>query len=223
MNQWTNPEKARQAEKKAGRTYEIDLSSLGIQSIGLVPVVETRRRSLSLVMEDAGNLVIRVPRRTPVEEVEAFAISKKKWIASVSEKMSQREEEVRSRALEAFGGKLPKKRELKKLARKDLTKRLEKWNSDIGTEAAKVRIGLPKSRFGSCSSTGTISLNMALMLTPEWVRDYVVIHELCHLHHMDHSARFWAEVRQFCPRAEEARRYLRTYGSAVISLARSCQ
>jgi predicted metal-dependent hydrolase len=56
-----------------------------------------------------------------------------------------------------------------------------------------------KSRWGSCSVRGTISLNWRLIQVPDFVRDYIILHELAHLRHLNHSARFWAEVKRVCP------------------------
>lgn len=78
-----------------------------------------------------------------------------------------------------------------------------------GFEVARVRVGLQRSRWGSCSPRGTVSLNAKLLfLPPELVR-YVIVHELCHLRAMDHSARFWAILAEYDPGFERHRRALR--------------
>lgn len=66
-----------------------------------------------------------------------------------------------------------------------------------------------QSKWGSCDSRGQICLNWRLLLAPQWVSDYVVVHELAHLVHMNHSADFWQLVQQFYPQAQEARLWLR--------------
>lgn len=72
-----------------------------------------------------------------------------------------------------------------------------------------------RSRWGSCTSSGTISLNWRLVQTPEFVRDYIIHHELMHLHEMNHSARFWARVAAVCPGWREAERWVKRNGSLV--------
>ena len=72
------------------------------------------------------------------------------------------------------------------------------------------------SRWGSCSSKGNLNFNCILVLCPEWVRDYVVIHELCHRREMNHSPRFWALVAANCPDYNAARRWLKTQGRAIM-------
>ena len=66
-----------------------------------------------------------------------------------------------------------------------------------------------RSRWGSCSRRGTISLNWRLVQTPDLVRDYIIHHELMHLREMNHSARFWARVEEVCPGWREAERWLK--------------
>lgn len=72
----------------------------------------------------------------------------------------------------------------------------------------RVTIRGQKTRWGSCSSTGTISLNWKLMQAPAWVRDYVFLHELMHRREMNHSHRFWALVAKTCPDYEDAEKWL---------------
>ena len=72
-----------------------------------------------------------------------------------------------------------------------------------------------RSRWGSCSGTGTISLNWRLVQTPDSVRDYIIYHELAHLREMNHSDRFWARVAETCPGWREAERWLKRHGSLV--------
>lgn len=78
-----------------------------------------------------------------------------------------------------------------------------------GFTFARVRVGLQRSRWGSCSPRGTVSLNAKLLFLPPELARYVIIHELCHTRAMDHSARFWAIVAEHEPDCERHRRALR--------------
>lgn len=86
------------------------------------------------------------------------------------------------------------KKVLTKKAREYLPYRLEYFAKLYGYSYSKCRLTHANTRWGSCSSNRTISLNIGLMKLPEVLRDYVILHELAHLNHMDHSKAFWAEV-----------------------------
>ena len=84
-----------------------------------------------------------------------------------------------------------------------------------GEDVRHVTVRNQRSRWGSCSAGGTISLNWRLVQTPDFVRDYIVYHELMHLREMNHSARFWARVEEVCPGWREAERWLKRNGSLL--------
>lgn len=84
-----------------------------------------------------------------------------------------------------------------------------------GVDVKQVVVRNQRSRWGSCSANGTISLNWRLVQTPEFVRDYIVYHELMHLREMNHSARFWARVEEVCPTWRKAEQWIKRNGSLV--------
>lgn len=108
-----------------------------------------------------------------------------------------------------------KKKILTKQARDYLPYRLEYLAKLYGYSYDKCRLSHAATRWGSCSSNRTISLNIGLMQVPEVLRDYVIIHELAHLNHMDHSAAFWAEVAEHDPRYKEHRKKLKMFSPGV--------
>ena len=71
------------------------------------------------------------------------------------------------------------------------------------------------TRWGSRSSSGTISLNIGLMNLPQELSDYVILHELAHINHMDHSEKFWAEVAEHDPKYKQHRKALKGYSPGV--------
>lgn len=108
-----------------------------------------------------------------------------------------------------------KKRILMKKAKDYLPYRLEYFAKLYGYQYEKCRLSHAATRWGSCSSNRTISLNIGLMQVPEVLRDYVIIHELAHLNHMDHSSAFWAEVGSHDPRYRDHRKKLKMYSPGV--------
>ena len=88
---------------------------------------------------------------------------------------------------------------LKQRAKAVLPELCMRTGRSIGLEPQRVHIRLQKTRWGSCSSNGTINLNAALLLRPVDEVHYCIIHELCHLQHMNHSRRFWSLVGKFVP------------------------
>ena len=89
-----------------------------------------------------------------------------------------------------------------------LAGRVEHYSPRLGVRPSRVAIRGQRSRWGSCSGKGTVSLNWRLMMVPGALADYVVVHELCHLRHMNHSPRFWAMVGSIIPDYRDRRRHL---------------
>ena len=78
-----------------------------------------------------------------------------------------------------------------------------------GVLGQQISVRNQRSRWGSCSAGGTISLNWRLVQTPDFVRDYIIYHELMHLKEMNHSNRFWTRVEEVCPHWRDAERWLK--------------
>ncbi len=81
----------------------------------------------------------------------------------------------------------------------------------------RVSVRDQRARWGACSAAGSITLNWRLILAPDFVREYVLLHELMHRRELNHSRRFWRLVAACCPRHVEARRWLRKEGKTLWS------
>jgi len=88
---------------------------------------------------------------------------------------------------------------MRKLESALLSEAIQTLSLQIGVVPKKVLVKNQKRRWGSCSSRGTINLNYRVLLLPQCLRDYVIIHELCHLREMNHSSRYWRLVESHCP------------------------
>ncbi len=104
---------------------------------------------------------------------------------------------------------------LKAEAKRRILARVEPMVEKLGLSFKTVRIGDPKSRWGSCNSKGTLAFSWRLVLTPDEVLTYVVAHEVAHLKEMNHSPRFWNWVKALTPDADTPRRWLKTHGAAL--------
>lgn len=160
------------------------------------------RRYLIRVDRD-GAVRVTIPRGGSRRDAEAFARRNQAWIS-------------RQRA-RAAGKALPpdEERRLRQLAQDTLPQRLLALAGLHGLAVSRISIRNPKARWGSCGPGGHICLNWRLVLMPEWVRDYVLIHELMHLKQMNHSPAYWALVAAAYPTYRDARAWLREHGDAI--------
>ena len=102
-----------------------------------------------------------------------------------------------------------------RLAAQELPSRVQAYAAQHQVAVSRISVRNQKSRWGSCSRSGTISLNWRLIQTPLHVQDYIILHELMHLRQMNHSARFWREVKSVCPEYEIAERWLKQNASLL--------
>jgi predicted metal-dependent hydrolase len=100
-------------------------------------------------------------------------------------------------------------------AKVELPGRTWELAAETGVEVKEVSVRNQRTRWGSCSTGGVISLNWRLIQTPADVRDYIIYHELMHLREMNHSTRFWARVEEVCPDWREAERWIKQNGSLL--------
>ena len=102
-----------------------------------------------------------------------------------------------------------------RLATKELPSRVLEFAARHQLRVQRIAVRNQRSRWGSCSRRGTISLNWRLIQAPPHVQDYIFLHELCHLREMNHSRRFWREVERVCPDFETAERWLKQHSSLL--------
>jgi len=162
-----------------------------------------RARRYLLRVEADGRVRVTIPRGGSRREAEAFVVRNQAWIDA---QLAQ----VRPPAFT-----LEAQRAWRTRAREVLPARLYELANQHICLVTAVSIRSQRTRWGSCGRNGHISLNWRLMLMPEWVRDYVLVHELMHLRRMDHSPKFWRHVEAACPDYRVARQWLRRHGPGL--------
>lgn len=172
-------------------------------------IIRSNRKTLSLQVSPAGEVIVRCPRRTKDTDIVIFLESKHSWIEKQLAKCSAR------KALPPFT-----REELQSLAGQAaefLPRRAAYFAPRVGVTYGRITIRAQRSRWGSCSSQGNLNFNCLLMLAPEDVQDYVVVHELCHRKEMNHSPRFWAEVERILPDYRTSLKWLKDNGGDLIA------
>jgi len=103
-----------------------------------------------------------------------------------------------------------------RMAKETVDERLEFYSNNIGLTYNKVTIRAQKTRWGSCSKKGNLNFNWKLIMAPQWVIDYVVIHELCHLRYLNHSKEYWNMVGLHMPEYKKAQQWLKKNGMGLV-------
>jgi len=105
---------------------------------------------------------------------------------------------------------------LRKLATRELPPRVLALAAQHGLTVRRVTVRNQRTRWGSCSRRGTVSLNWRLIQTPPFVQEYICLHEILHLREMNHSGRFWREVERACPEYRTAERWLKQHSKLLL-------
>lgn len=164
-------------------------------------LIRSERRTLAMELSPEGDLILRAPRRMPLRLIEQFVASHEDWIAKHREKIRRRADFD-----EAHFSSEEQIQSLITRAKAILPEKTEYWAKIMGVTPTGVRITRAEKRFGSCSPENRIAYSYRLMAYPEEAIDYVVVHELSHIRHKNHSPDFYAFVARFLPdhKAREA-------------------
>lgn len=189
---------------------------LGERSIPyLVKRSAKRRRSYGFVVDKDGRVVFSAPKSIKIADLLDFAQRRKRFIGKrLAELEVQRERALLKLDLAARWCELPPEW-FKAVAREKFPLRVRFWAGQVGVSVRNIRITSGRSVWGSCNSMGDISLSWRLLLVPEPLRDYVIVHEVCHRRWMNHGVRFWALVEKYVPDYLEKRRTLNKLGGEI--------
>lgn len=181
-----------------------------------VEVRRSKRKSAAIKITADMQIVVFVPLYVSDNEIERMVISKSKWI---DEHMLKVQSTIDERSkLEKITFEQIK--ELADQAVEYIPKRVKYYAEKENFVYNKITIKNLVSRWGSCSTKGNLNFNCLLMLTPDYVIDYIVVHELCHLREMNHSEKFWAKVEKIMPDYQRAELWLKQNGGNLISRMR---
>lgn len=164
-------------------------------------LIRSNRRSLALQIR-AGELIVRAPMGIKKDYIDQFVLRKEDWI-------SRHLELQKARAAAHPEPDEAEKARLEALAREKLPGRVAHFSALTGLKPAGIKISGAKTRFGSCSSRGSICFSWRLMAYPEEAIDYVVLHELCHLRHMNHGREFYGLIQRYMPDWRQRRELLK--------------
>ena len=169
-----------------------------------------RAQRISIRVTSSGRVSLVIPRNETIEQAACFLDSKIEWVKRALVRQQHRQvllpkslsEQERRERIE----------ELRRRAKEDLPWRIDLLSKATGLHYTQLTLRLTRSKWGSCSSRNSISLNICLAGVPEHLRDYVILHELCHTLHHNHSQAFHDLVNRLTQgRERELEKELRQY------------
>ena len=171
----------------------------------------SKRKTIGLEITDEG-LLVRAPLRASKREIERVIRDHRVWI----EKRMRQREQTKAEALRKGLLSTEEIRDLAEQARAYIPQRVAYYAELLGVRPGRITIRNQKTRWGSCSAKGNLNFNCLLMLTPPEVIDSVVVHELCHLLEMNHSARFYEHVLSVYPEYRRHHAWLKKHGPEIM-------
>lgn len=155
-------------------------------------LIRAKRRTMSLQLDRDGRAVVRAPYGVKKEFIDRFVAEHEVWLARAREKQQNRR----------LAHPEPTDEERKALlaqAREYLPMRVDYWSGIMGLTPTGLKITSARTRFGSCSGKNSLCFSWRLMQYPPEAIDYVVVHELAHIRHHDHSPAFYALIERYMP------------------------
>lgn len=170
-------------------------------------LIRSRRKTISIEITPRGEILVRCPVRMSRREIRHFVDSRRDWICAHLAKLGSPPPALTAEELQSLI-----------LRAKDVIPgRVSHYAGLMDVAFGRVTIRTQKTRWGSCSVQGNLNFNGLLMLAPDAVLDYVIVHELCHRKQMNHSSQFWAEVERILPDYREQRLWLKQQGANLLA------
>lgn len=178
-----------------------------------VEIIRSNRKTIAIEIKSDATVLVRAPYFVKDAEIYRFVKKKERWILEQLEKVKERQrtaEEVQKLTRDEVV-------QLADAALKVIPQRVRHYAEIMKVRYGRITIRSQKTRWGSCSEKGNLNFNCLLMLAPEEVVDYVVVHELCHLIEMNHSKAFWQQVERVMPDYKRHRQWLKDHGTEIMS------
>ncbi len=169
-------------------------------------VIRSDRKTVALQIK-AGEVIVRAPQRMPQSDIEQFVCKHRQWIEKhLASPQKQDAPPLSNEDIRALASK----------ALEVIPPRVQHYAAQIGVHYNRITVRNQKTKWGSCSGKKNLNFNCLLMLAPIEVVDSVIVHELCHLKHMNHSKAFYDEVRRIYPEYDKWHGWLKENGSGLI-------
>lgn len=180
-----------------------------------ITIKKEDRKSIVIMVKSSTEVLVKAPRNMSYSRINDAVEKRSDWIAGKIELAKKQEEKA---------GKIDvlsdsEREALVEKAKNVIPKKCMYYAEKVGVTYGRITLRWQKTRFGSCSSLGNLNFNIVLMLAPEDVLDYVVVHELCHRKEMNHSARFYAEIKKVLPNYLESEKWLKENGRFLMKKA----
>lgn len=166
-----------------------------------IVIIRAKRKTMSLSVNDDLQAVVRAPYSVPEKDIREFVKNNSSWLEkAVTRKQKQ---------LERYDVSEKEKAELKALAQQVIPKRVEYYSALMELYPTGVKITSAEKRFGSCNGKNSLCFSYFLMKYPMEAVDYVVVHELAHIRHHNHSKDFYNLIKKYLPDYRERERLLK--------------
>ena len=159
-------------------------------------IIRSDRRSIAIQVDAECNITVRAPLKMSDKEVEAFVIQKKEWLEKAVAEQMKKAKSVKTYSDDDI-------KILRKKAKQIIPQKVAYFSSIMGVKPTGVKINSAKKRYGSCSSKNSLNFSLFLMDKDEKFIDYVVVHELAHIVHHNHSKAFYSLIEKYMPDYKE--------------------
>lgn len=163
-------------------------------------VIQSRRKTIAISIDPDQKILVKAPVQISHDEIQKIVEKKAGWIVKKRKELAKYQAQT----------------EPQEQAGQWICQRAEHYNEELREPVNRICIKDQKSRWGSCSSKRNLNFNWRIIMAPPEVADYVVVHEMCHLRHLNHSPEFWKEVAGILPDYKERRKWLREHGSELM-------